>query len=573
MASRFGRKEPAALGLRIKVIGLLALVFIILIGADIVLTSNFQRAATASELLEESRVLVKEMDAVWNFISLNQDNINYNSNGEYDYKGLHCAIAGRAVAALFSQDTDYEIHFVNLDPRNFINTPDEYETEALERMLAAPDDADESYGFSAIEGESVFRYVKAMRVSEDCVDCHGMPAGEIDPTGYPKEGWKTGDIAGAVSVTAPARLYLENTNRAIVNSVILFISVLTAAMVIVYLVLSRLVIRPLLRLQTNLESFGQGSYSKLTEGNALYATKEMDELFVQFNEMADSLTDIHGKLESQVMERTEQLQMINDELSSRKQLMEQLNQRLQRENIYKSDFLAIISHELRTPLTSIIAFTDLLVEAMPDIDGEAKRQLDEIEQNSRILLEMVENILETARIQQGSERLDLELVDINDVIAMVEATSDPLAKKRGVELCTRVDANVPLIVSDWEKLRRIIVNLVSNAIKFTDPGGHVTVSVSKAGDSSIRVDVSDDGIGIPKDKQELIFERFTQENMSTVRCYGGSGLGLSLVKAFCLMLGGSVSVLSAPGQGSTFTVILPVETLCGDGEYEDNADR
>ena len=140
-------------------------------------------------------------------------------------------------------------------------------------------------------------------------------------------------------------------------------------------------------------------------------------------------------------------------------------------------------------------------------------------------------------------------------------------------MTTEVDGDVPLIMSDWEKARRVLVNLVSNAVKFTPAGGAVDVRVRKATAEEARacagsesgaaeavlIEVRDTGIGIPADKQELVFERFTQENMSTVRRYGGSGLGLSLVKDLVAMLGGAVRLESAQGQGSSFFVTLPVQ--------------
>ena len=293
--------------------------------------------------------------------------------------------------------------------------------------------------------------------------------------------------------------------------------------------------------------------------------------------MSRRLSSLYGSLESQVVERTEQLRATNAELERQRAHVEEVNERLKRENQYKSDFLAIVSHELRTPLTSILAFTELLAQSIDPSETAALRQVEEVEKNGSILLEMVNNVLETARIQAGSERLNLELVDLNDIVGMVETTNESVALKRGVTFATRVAPDVPLIESDWEKVRRILVNLVSNAIKFTPEGGRVEVNVTyepgeqdnPVGASTampdeqgthagiVRIDVSDTGIGIPADKQRLVFERFTQENMSTVRRYGGSGLGLSLVKDLVAMLGGTVELESVPRQGSTFTVRLP----------------
>lgn len=561
-------EAKARVGLRTKIVGLLLGILLVLSTAYTVYVYFDQRDRTTSEMLEKSRVLVAEMDAVWEFVSINQDAINYTSEGEYDYKGLHCAIVGKSVAALFSRDSDYSIRFTNLNPRNFSNMPDAYEEEAL---LAFEDDSSvtESYGFAEVDGQPSFRYVSVMRVTEDCVGCHGGPEGELDPTGYPKEGWQVGDVAGAVSVVMPTDLSFAHMNASITSNVLFFLLLMAFMAVVIYAVLSRLITTPLTDLRSSLALVANGSRSFIADdGNpacldgrktALYSTREIDGLFEQFDRMAQRLSDLYANLESQVLDRTEQLSAANCELEQQRRRVEEINAQLARDNRYKSDFLAIVSHELRTPLTSILAFADLMADTLDPADEASRRQLEEIGKNGAILLEMVDNVLETARIQAGSERLNLELVDLNDIVGMVEASNSPVALKKGVDMSTSVDGDVPLIMSDWEKVRRILVNLVSNAVKFTPAGGRVEVRVTWLSDSQrVRIQVSDTGIGVPKDKQNLIFERFTQENMSTVRRYGGSGLGLSLVKDLVGMLGGSVGLESEVGQGSTFSIELPV---------------
>lgn len=549
--------------------GLLLGVLLPLSAAYVAFTYYDQRERTVSEMLEKSRVLVDEMAAFWEFVSINQDSINYTSDGAYDYKGLHCAIAGKSVAALFTRDSDYSIRFTNLNPRNFNNEPDAYEAEALRAFDADPG-VTERYGFAEVDGQSVFRYVSAMEVSENCIECHGGPAGEIDATGYPKEGWKVGDVAGAVSVEVPTDLSFANMTASFTNNVLFFLLLMACMAAVIYVVLSRLITNPLTDLRASLALVADGSRTFLDrkerpvppsrDGRGLYASREVEDLFEQFDHMAQRLTDMYANLESQVSERTEQLSAANLELDRQRRRVEEINAQLARDNRYKSDFLAIVSHELRTPLTSILAFADLMADTVDPADAASRRQLEEIEKNGAVLLEMVDNVLETARIQAGSERLNLELVDLNDIVGMVEASNQPVALKKGVSMSTAVDADVPLITSDWEKVRRILVNLVSNAVKFTPAGGRVDVHATWVPERSrVRIDVADTGIGIPSDKQDLIFGRFTQENMSTVRRYGGSGLGLSLVKDLVGMLGGTVGVTSEVGKGSTFSVELPQE--------------
>lgn len=579
------------IGLRTKLIGLLTAVLVLLSAVFLVFTYNDQSRRAETDLLEKSRVLVTEMDAMWDFISLNQNVINYTSDGEYDYKGLHCAIAGKSVAALFSEKSDYSIRFTNLNPRNIYNTPDAYEADAIEAFLS-DGGTDEVWGYQTEGDQQVFRYVRAMDVSDDCMECHGQPAGEIDATGHPKEGWNVGDVAGAVSVVVPAETAMANMRDAIVGNMVFFLAVVAAMALLIYVVISRLITEPLTELRASFsrvagpavpEGEGPGG-AQGTDGSVpsaaglrglpvsgtlaaadrgvLYSSREIDGLIEQYRSMARRLEELYGSLESQVAERTEQLSRANAELECQRRRVEEINAQLSRDNQYKSDFLAIVSHELRTPLTSILAFADLLGASIGPDNHEARRQLEEIDKNGAILLEMVDNVLECARIQAGSETLNLELVDLNDLVGMVESAMAPVAAKKGVSFATRVDFDVPLVMGDWEKLRRVLANLVSNAVKFTDTGGEVVVRVRCAeaaeGAREVLMTVSDTGIGIPAEAQTLIFERFRQENMSTVRRYGGSGLGLSLVKDLVSMMGGTVAVESEPGRGSVFTVAIPV---------------
>lgn len=566
-----------SIGLKTKIIGLLGAVLLVFLAIDIVWTYHTQKQATEAVMLEESRILVSEMDAVWEFVSINQNIINRSADGSYDYKGLHCALAGEEVATFFSDDSDYSIRFTRLAPRNLRNSPDEYEREAL-AFFERDSSTGEYYGFSDRDGESVFRYISVMRVSKNCTECHGRPAGEIDVTGYPKEGWEVGDVAGAVSVTVPTDWYFSNMHATAANGVMFFLATMACMALIIYFALTRLVTNPLSNLRhafvtMSAKSSGAGLGVAVERLSPVYSSTEVDDLFAQFELMAASLSSMYSNLESQVEERTTQLSAANEELEHQRRHVEQVNDRLKKENEYKSDFLAIVSHELRTPLTSILAFAELMEESLPEDKELARTQLEEIGKNGRILLEMVDNVLETARIQVGSEKLNLEWIDLGDVVGMVEASSAPLAAKKSIEFSTFVSPDVPLIRGDWEKIRRILVNLVSNAIKFTDRGGSVHVEISYDADAeTVSLAVVDSGIGIPEDKQSLVFERFSQENMSTVRRYGGSGLGLSLVKELSQMLGGSVSLKSARGSGSTFTVQLPIKQE-GDAHGESHAYR
>ncbi|WP_277071523.1 ATP-binding protein [Slackia exigua] len=560
-------RRVSRLSLKVKVVGLLAAILVLILAAFTAWTYHEKLAMTESEIVEQARMLTTEMDATWSFVSANQYTINHDSTGAYDYKGLHCALAGKSVAALFSQHSDTVIRFTKLDPRNSNAEPDEFEEAALRQFEADPRD-DEYYGFTEYEGRNVFRYVSEMRVTKDCTECHGEPAGEIDPTGHPKEGWKIGDVGGAMSIIVPTDLYFDNMMASVWNNVMFFLLIMLILGIAVYFALSWMVVRPLESLGASLRAVDADPSRAHTAAAPIgvFDSREMDTLFAHFDSMSSALSVLYGNLESQVGERTDQLRTAMEQLQEQRAHVERVNERLKRDNQYKTDFLAIVSHELRTPLTSIIAFADLLDAHVPRDGGESRRQLDEIEKNGQILLEMVDNVLETARIQSGRDEVSIELIDVSDLVGMVVQSLAPLASKKGIALTSDVSSEVPLVMSDWEKLRRILSNLVNNAIKFTGEGGSVAVAVARdAEEGFVHIEVRDTGIGIPADKHELIFERFTQENMSTARRFGGSGLGLSLVKDLVGILGGDVSLTSRPGEGSEFVVRVPVVTVARTG--------
>ena len=179
---------------------------------------------------------------------------------------------------------------------------------------------------------------------------------------------------------------------------------------------------------------------------------------------------------------------------------------------------------------------------------------------------MVSNILETARMEAGKSILEVEPVDLNDLIGLVSASAGFLARQRNIDFVARVASDVPIVDADWEKLRRIIENLVSNAVKYTDEGGLVRLLVRyEEPGNVVAISVEDNGRGIPEEVIPLIFERYVQNKEPSYRHYGdsGSGLGLAVVKELVEMHGGSVEVESERGVGSRFTVRIPV----GDREW------
>lgn len=227
----------------------------------------------------------------------------------------------------------------------------------------------------------------------------------------------------------------------------------------------------------------------------------------------------------------------------------------ERANRAKSDFLAVMSHELRTPLNAIIGYADLMLLGVERNPEQDKQKLDRIGLSGRHLLGLIDEILTFSRLEAGEEKLELEILDAGTVLEEVEALMEPIALNNGIEF----DCHAPSVPvqtrTDARKVRQILVNLVTNAIKFT-PTGKVTVSMEKVGDDIV-YRTTDTGPGIAPEHQEKIFEAFWRVENSATRATGGTGLGLSVSRRLARLLGGDLNVQSELGRGSTFILRVP----------------
>jgi PAS domain S-box-containing protein len=230
----------------------------------------------------------------------------------------------------------------------------------------------------------------------------------------------------------------------------------------------------------------------------------------------------------------------------------------------KSDFLSSMSHEIRTPMNAVLGMADMLWES--DLSAEQRRYLDIMRRNGVTLLDLINEILDLAKVESGQLSFEQVDFDIRELIDMVTETMGLRAHEKHLELVGQVAADVPHnLVGDPLRLRQVIVNLLSNAVKFTDHG-EIILSVEMAradtgpGTASIQFSVADTGVGIAHDKTDSIFDAFTQADSSTTRKYGGTGLGLTIVKRLVEMYGGAIAVESEVGKGSTFSFTAEFKT-------------
>jgi signal transduction histidine kinase len=280
-------------------------------------------------------------------------------------------------------------------------------------------------------------------------------------------------------------------------------------------------------------------------------------VFIVF--MSSTSLTLHGAAIERI-QLTRQLKSANDEAERQRQEAVEARDRALSASRAKSTFLANMSHELRTPLNAVIGYGELVQEEVAEAGlDQCVEDLDKIMASSRHLLGLINDILDVAKIEAGKVDLLLEELDVRELTQSVAAAVEQLVKRNGNAFEHQTDDDVGRLVSDSTRLRQILFNLLSNAAKFTKDGRVSLVArrISLDGRDGVEFVVSDDGIGMTAEQQEHVFESFRQADATTTREYGGTGLGLTITKHFAELLGGTVTVSSAPGEGSEFVVRIP----------------
>lgn len=346
-------------------------------------------------------------------------------------------------------------------------------------------------------------------------------------------------------------------------------AVLALALVMFAALTSRLILRPVLSLQRTAERVREGHLD----------TRSHIDTGDEFEELAETINLMLAELQRQ----QDQLRAANVAMDSRLTELTEANTALFESARLKGEFLASVSHELRTPLNAIIGFAELLLEIaradiatsaegrpiIPGPDALAKREryLVNIVSAGRTLLEMIETLLEMAKIEAGRMEIRPGLVQVNEACQALAGLIHPLARKKDVDVTLDLPAEAPVIETDPKKFNQIVFNLLSNAVKFSGGPelgrtGKVVVRVERLAPrdeaEKVRVSVIDNGPGIAQEDQKRIFDKFQQVDSSHTRSHAGTGLGLAIVSELTRLLQGEVQLESELGQGSMFSVILPV---------------
>ncbi|MGB8226445.1 MAG: response regulator [Sedimentisphaerales bacterium] len=318
--------------------------------------------------------------------------------------------------------------------------------------------------------------------------------------------------------------------------------------------------------ETGLESIRNGAEDYLVKGDGLAYT------LVKTIRYAIE----RKKEKASLIEAKNELEQINARLLKATATAKEMAAEAEKANAAKSQFLANMSHEIRTPMNAIIGFSEVLEEE--SLTEQQKEYIEMILGSSKHLLQLINDILDFSKIETGKIKIENVECDIRAILTNVESLMNPAAKAKKLELKIEFAEDVPrLIISDMVKLRQCLINLVSNAIKFTEQG-YVKIAVKRVEKENkpfIVFEVIDTGIGIPADKLSIIFDAFTQVDGSTTRKYGGTGLGLTITKQLAGLIGGDISVESEMGKGSIFRITLPADIAVGEQQPapESVADR
>lgn len=351
-----------------------------------------------------------------------------------------------------------------------------------------------------------------------------------------------------LKITLPYQESKEAINRS--RAILMAVAIVTAflAMLAMFLLARYVIVKPLKHLRDVADEVTHGQFDVRAE---LATGDEFEELGRSFNKMLRHLLDTHSELK-----------VLNADLEESVAQQAQSNLKLHEMNKVKNEFLANMSHELRTPLNSIIGFSEIL-EALPSLKDKEQKFATNIRKSGRLLLELINDILDLAKLEAGRMEVNLTSFGVASLIQELTDLIRPLAEKKSIRLVQDVPADLPELIQDATKVRQILLNLLSNAIKFTPEGGRIRVSAEPWSEDMIAIAVDDTGVGIPESDREIIFEKFRQGPTAMgggylTREISGTGLGLSIVREMCSLLGGRIELDSEVGTGSCFRVILPI---------------
>jgi two-component system, NarL family, sensor histidine kinase BarA len=441
-----------------------------------------------------------------------------------------------------------------------------FEAAAMDRFGADPTHAYDRQIYHMPDGSEGYRYAEPQYLRNDCLPCHadGRPISTTQPlprgpalalaAAHPKQPTTATTaptvvaapvLLGLVSVDMPSRI---PPNQLLLNHTFLLTAALGAgslALLVFSYITTRIILAPMRVLQETAEKVSKGD---LNVRSHIFTGDEFQQLSETFNTMLVNLKD-----------SADQLRAVNKSLDLKLGQLAETNVALYESNRLKSEFLANVSHELRTPLNSILGFADLLTDQAKSADPKTARYLQNIMSAGNNLLDLINDLLDLAKIEAGRMEVRSEPLSLSDLLEGLANLVRPLAEKKSLQVVSTVEQGMPILQTDPLKLQQILYNFISNAIKFSPPDGRIELSARRDGPTDAIIAVADQGPGIEPAQQEMIFEKFRQIDGSVTRQHSGSGLGLAISRELATLLSGTVGVVSAPAQGATFWIKLPLK--------------
>jgi signal transduction histidine kinase len=262
---------------------------------------------------------------------------------------------------------------------------------------------------------------------------------------------------------------------------------------------------------------------------------------------------------AELEEKREELERVNEQLNGTNRELNEANSKLRELSEMKEEFLALTTHDLRSPLTVISGVISFFTSGrLGELSPEQKNMVSMMERNTQSLIELVNDLLDASKLESGTIRLEIASIDLRGVLDELRETMEPLAKEKEIELVETLPKDLPPVQADRAKLRRIILNLLSNALKFTPKGGRVEVRVEREA-SQVRISVSDTGVGIAPEDVARLFDKYEQARSRATRGEKGTGLGLYITRQLLQLHGSEIKVESEVGKGSTFSFTLPIK--------------
>lgn len=393
-----------------------------------------------------------------------------------------------------------------------------------------------------------YTYYEPVFITQDCIACHTPMGKTIALSSEIDAETRASELPYRVKrVSMPDDKILNDTTQIRASVIAMAMLIVAVTLFVLHAIVRYLVLQPLLHLRDVSDAITHGD----TNQRAVIDTED------EFRELADAF----NRMLRHLTETQTQLERVNRELDGRVDQFAQLNLQLYEANRLKTDFLANMSHELRTPLNSIIGFSEVL-SGIDSLNDKQRRYATNIQKSGRLLLEMINDILDLAKVEAGKMEVRRSEFKLSRLVNAQCDMIQSLSEDKNISLSIDVSDDLPVAYQDPNKLGQIINNLLSNAIKFTPEGGMITVRVHDLNQDRFRLSITDTGVGIAEEDQPIIFQKFRQskkvlDGEGLTREFAGTGLGLSIVKELAILLGGEVDFQSELGRGSTFWVTLP----------------